>query len=143
MSPQCGSAFVQLTLAIALSLHVLSATFWAGSTFALARIAGDGVGRLFAPQMGAAVVAIATGAYLWITLHEAAFGTMERLLIIGALCAIVAVVVQAAFVGGALGTLSKRDGGNRQVPLRVVIAHRVAALLLVVATAAMAAARYA
>ena len=61
---------MQTTLIVALALHVLSGVFWAGSTFVLARTGGDQADRLFRPQMGAAVVAIASGAVLWFLLHR-------------------------------------------------------------------------
>jgi hypothetical protein len=134
---------MQQALAIALSLHVLAATFWGGSTFALARIAGNGGEHLFAPQMGAAAVAVVTGAYLWLTLHESSFGVMEQFLTAGALCALLAVVIQAVVVGGALGKLRKHGSDDAKARSRIVVGHRVAALLLIVATVAMAAARYA
>ena len=52
---------MQIALVIALSLHVLSSVFWAGSSFTLARTGGLGGEKLFRPQMGAALVAILTG----------------------------------------------------------------------------------
>jgi hypothetical protein len=130
-------------LAIVLSLHVLGATFWAGSTFALARIAGKGSERLFAPQMGAATVAILTGVYLWLTLHESSFGLTEKFLSIGALCALLAAATQAAIAGPALGKLRRFDGDDGKARSSILVAHRLAALLLLVATVSMAAARYA
>jgi hypothetical protein len=133
---------MQQTLAIALSLHVLAATFWGGSTFALARMAGNGGERLFAPQMGAAAIAVVTGAYLWLTLHENSFGVMEQFLIAGAVCALFAVAIQAIVIGSALGALRRRDD-DAKARSRILVTHRVAAVLLVVATVAMAAARYA
>jgi len=134
---------MQQTLAIALSLHVLAATFWGGSTFALARMAGNGGERLFAPQMGAATIAVITGAYLWRTLHESSFGVMEQFLIAGAVCALLAVAIQAIVIGSALGALRRRGDDDAKARSRILVTHRVAAVLLVVATVAMAAARYA
>jgi hypothetical protein len=133
---------VQLTL-IALSLHVLAATFWAGSTFALVRMAGKGSEPLFAPQLGAAAVAVATGAYLWLTLHEGSFGISEQLLTTGALCALVAAAIQAVVVGGAIKKLRRHGSDDAKARSRVVVAQRFAAFLLAVATVAMASARYA
>ncbi len=49
---------MQTALIIALSLHVLSSVFWAGSSFALARTGGLGGEKLLFPQIGAATVAI-------------------------------------------------------------------------------------
>jgi hypothetical protein len=130
-------------LMIALPLHILAAVFWAGSTFALARTAGSGSERLFGPQMGAAAVAVLTGAYLWRLLHEGSFGAMEQFLAAGAACALVAVAVQAVMAGGALRKLRKRGNDEPILRSRVAVAHRIAAVLLAVATVSMAAARYA
>ena len=134
---------MQQALMAVLSLHVLAATFWAGSTLALARTGGGGSERLFGPQMGAAVIAVLTGAYLWRTLHDASFGPMERWLTAGALCALLAAAVQALFAGSALRKLNRLRGDDAVARSRIAIAHRVAAVLLVVATLCMAAARYA
>ena len=134
---------MQQALIIALSLHILAATFWAGSTFALARMAGIGSDRLFASQMGAAAIVVVTGAYLWLTLHEGSFGATEQLLAAGALCALLALAIQAMVAGGALRKLRRLGTDDTKARSRIVVVHRVAALLLVVATVAMAAARYA
>ncbi|MHC2673783.1 hypothetical protein ACVI1J_005946 [Bradyrhizobium diazoefficiens] len=55
---------MQTALVIALSLHVLSSVFWAGSSFALARTGAAGGEQLVGPQLGAAMIAILTGGYL-------------------------------------------------------------------------------
>lgn len=127
-------------LVVAISLHVLAAVFWAGSTAALARTGGSETKRLFRPQMGAAAVAILTGGYLWHTIHQGAVGPMERSLMIGALSAFAALIVQVAVVGGALREARAEAGAV--LPARVLIAHRVAAGLLMIAIVTMAAARY-
>jgi len=61
---------MQVTLIVTLVLHVLSGVFWAGTTFALARTAGNQADLFFRPQMGAAAVAVATGGLLWFLLHD-------------------------------------------------------------------------
>src|SRR5216684_8591853 len=76
---------MQIALIIALSLHILSSVFWAGSSFTLARTGGVGGELLFGPQMGAAVIAVLTGAYLGQSVHEGTFGTPEKILAAGAL----------------------------------------------------------
>lgn len=134
---------MQLTLVLAISLHVLAATFWAGSSFALARMAGNGSEKLFAPQMAAATLAILTGAYLWHTLHEGSFGITERLLGAGAVAAVLALALQAMVVGGALRQLRRSENGNTRPRSHIAIGHRAAAFLLAIAAVAMAAARYA
>jgi hypothetical protein len=134
---------MQLALVIAISLHVLAATFWAGSTFALARMAGNGSEQFFVPQLFAAVFAIGAGAYLWHALHEGSFGTAEQLLAAGAVAAILALAVQAAVIGGTLRQLRRPESDNARARSHVAVAQRAAAFLLAIATVAMAAARYA
>lgn len=133
---------MQLALIVAISLHILAATFWAGSTFALARTGGSGSDRLFRPQLAAAAFTILAGGYLWHTLHEGAFGTSEKLLGAGALSAVAALAIQVVVVGSALRQQSVGSDGSR-ARFRIVIGQRVAALLLAIAAVTMAAARYA
>ena len=97
---------MQITLIVALVLHVLSGVFWAGTTFALARTAGNRADLFFRPQMGAAAVAVVTGALLWFLLHHGHLGTPGELLAIGALCALLAGGVQGAMGAPALRKLS-------------------------------------
>jgi hypothetical protein len=130
-------------LMIALSFHILAATFWAGSTFALVRAAGSSSAALFRPQMGAAAIAVLTGAYLWLTIHEGSFGATEQWLAAGASSAVLAFAMQATVAGSALATLRKRAGDDAAAHSRILAAHRVAAILLAGATAAMGVARYA
>jgi hypothetical protein len=61
---------MQMTLIVALVLHVLSGVFWAGTTFALARTGGNQADLFFRPQMGAAAIAVVTGGVLWFYLHH-------------------------------------------------------------------------
>jgi len=128
---------------LAISLHVLAAVFWAGSTFALAGMAGSGSERLFVPQMFAAALAILVGGYLWHTLHRGAFETMEKILGVGIVCALMALGVQLVVAGVALRSLSRHIGDADAQRSRIAVAHRLAAGLLAVATLSMAAARFA
>lgn len=130
---------MQLALTVALSLHVLATIFWAGTTFAVARMAGRGSAALFWPQMTAFLVALVSGAYLGHVLHEASFGQAEILLATGAASAVLAVGVQAIGVGPAIRHL-RPDGAGPYA--RVAIAHRIAAGLLAFAAIAMAASKY-
>ena len=131
---------MQFALAIAASLHVLSAVFWAGSNFAAARPSIPGE-RLFFPQMGAALVAILSGGYLWSTLHAGSEGPMERALEIGAISAIFALLVQLVLAGPVV--LRLRGAEAPQPPSsRVKLSNRLASLLLALAAICMAAARY-
>jgi hypothetical protein len=134
---------MQATLIIALVLHVLSGVFWAGSTFALARIGGNLADRLFRPQMGAATVAIVTGGVLGYLVHRGTPGIQEYLIGIGALCALVAAAVQGASAravkqlsaAGAADAVAASSG--------VATGQRIAAALLAITVICMAAARYA
>ncbi len=133
---------MQAVLITLVVLHVLSGVFWAGTTFALARMAGNQGAALFRPQMGAATLAILTGALLWFLLHRGPAGLQEHVLGLGALLAIVAVAIQGAtrrrsriaVAGG--GTL---DGGLDQ---GAVTGQRLAAACLAVTVACMAASRF-
>lgn len=133
---------MQYVLMVAISLHVLAAVFWAGSTGALARTGSSEARRLFRPQMGAATVAVLSGGYLWHVMHAGAVGPVERSLMIGALSALVALAVQVIVVGGALRK-APADGSATALPQRVVVGHRIAAGCLMIAVVTMAAARYA
>jgi uncharacterized membrane protein len=133
---------MQTALIIALSLHVLAAVFWAGGTFVMARGAADGR-RLARPMMGAALVTLLSGGYLWHALHGAAFGKPETMLAVGIAGALLALLLQA---GG--GALTRRQMARGALPLeqaqtRMAKIQRFAAPLLAVTIVCMAAARYA
>lgn len=133
---------MQLVLIIALSLHVLAAVFWAGTSFTLARTAGAGGEQLFRPQMGAAVVAVLTGAYLWSRLHAGAFGRFEQVLAVGAACAILAAAIQGLVCGRAVGALRQGRADLALARSRIAVGQRIASGLLAVALICMVAARY-
>jgi hypothetical protein len=111
-------------LMLLLSLHVLSAIFWAGSTFVLARTGGDGIDALRRPQYGAAGVAIVTGIPLAAMLHGAAFGRQEQVLMVAVVAALVALIVQIV---------------DRAKPAR---SQRIAGGLLAITVLGMVIARY-
>src|SRR5215472_3226486 len=96
---------MQMTLIVALVLHVLSGVFWAGTTFALARTGGNQADLFFRPQMAAAAVAVMTGGVLWFYLHHGPLGTPGHLLAIGALCAFLALGMQGMVGAPALRKL--------------------------------------
>jgi len=133
---------MQFILAATLSLHVLAATFWAGTSFTLARLGGAGGEKLFRPQMGAAVLVVLTGGYLWHLVHEGSFGTTEQLLAAGALCAIVAAGVQGAIGGRAIRALRNGAVGETDAREKIATAQRIGAALLAIAAVCMGAARY-
>src|SRR5260370_13175322 len=109
---------MQIALIIALSLHILSSVFWAGTSFTLARTGGAGGERLFRPQMGAAVVAVLTGGYLGHLAHAGAFGTAEQVLAVGALAPLVAAGVQGALGGPPVHSLATRQAHRGGPPAR-------------------------
>ena len=134
---------MQIALIIALSLHVLSSVFWAGTSFTLARTGGVGGEQLFRPQMGAAVIAVLTGAYLGHSVHEGTFGTSEKILAAGALAALVAAGVQGLIAGRAIRNLRSGMADETAARSRIATAQRIAAVLLAVTAVCMGAARYA
>ena len=135
---------MQTTLIVTLMLHVLSGVFWAGTTFALARTAGNQAALFFRPQMGAAAVAVVTGGVLWFLLHHGPPGMQGHILAIGSLCALLAVGVQGVVGAPALRKLSGfSESEDSRLRHRVVTSQRTAAALLMITVTCMAAARYA
>ena len=132
---------MQTALAIAITLHLLPGVFWVGSNFTAARpgFAGE---RLFFPQMGAAIVTIASGHYLWTKLHAGQMGSMEKSLAVGAAAAVLAFLVQAALAGPAVIALRKGKGDAAAASAKVKLSNRIAAGLLMVAVVGMGIARY-
>lgn len=131
---------MQFLLIAGLSLHVLAAVFWGGSTFVLARSGALGAVRLFRPQMVAAAITVGSGGYLGHLVHGAVVGPAEKVLAIGAVAAIAALIIQAAVAGPVLWSTAPGDTPGRSS--RVVMAYRVSAGLLAIATVAMASSRY-
>jgi hypothetical protein len=131
-------ATVQIILILATVLHVLPAVAWAGFTFVMARTATANIESLFAPQMGAGVIAALTGGGLWSLTHAQAFGAAEMVLAVGALAAITALVTQAVSAGPVVRKLHDQP----QLRRRVAIGQRIAAALVGVAIVCMAGARY-
>ena len=133
---------MRIILIVALVLHVLSGVFWAGTTFALARTAGNQAALFFRAQMGAAAIAVVTGGLLWYYLHHASLGTPGHLLAIGALSAFLALGMQGIVGAPALSKLSAL-GESEGLRHRVARSQRIAAVLLAITVTCMAAARYA
>ena len=123
------SAFV-----IVLSVHMLASTFWAGSSLVLARTGGLGLDRLRVPQLGAAFVAIASGAYMGHAMHSEGLTPMLKVLMAGAACALLAAVAQIV-----AAVRARREGAQAFG----VVTQRVAAVLLAVTAVCMVVARYA
>src|ERR1700730_9241943 len=133
---------MRATLIVTLVLHILSGVFWAGTTFALARTGANQTDQFFRPQMGAAVIVVATGGLLWYLVHPGSFGTTEQILAVGVFCAFVAAGVMSG--GSALRKLSIADESEAsRLRHRVAIGQRVAAAFLMITVTCMAVARYA
>ena len=133
---------MQSLLISVLVLHVLAAVFWAGSTFALVRMGGAGGERLFAPQMGAALVAVLTGIVLWGLLHRGPSGFREVLLGIGALSALIAAGVQGALISSARRGLAAAGEVSAGARHRIALAQKIASALLALTLILMTAVRY-
>jgi hypothetical protein len=116
---------MMIAVILTIAVHVLSGVFWAGTTFALARGQGLGAQSLRKPQLGAAAVAVVSGALLGRLTHHGAFGNAERVLALGAAAALLAAAVQCFNVRGP------------------ATAQRIAAVLLAVSVLCMVLARYA
>jgi hypothetical protein len=135
---------MRATLIVTLVLHFLSGVFWAGTTFALARTGANQTDQFFRPQMGAAVIVVATGGLLWYLVHPGSFGTTEQILAVGVFCAFVAAGVQGISGGSALRKLSiAGESEASRLRDRVATGQRVAAAFLMLTVTCMAVARYA
>jgi hypothetical protein len=134
---------VQWVLAVVLSIHLLAAVFWTGSTFVMARTNGRGANLLLRPQLVAAIVTILSGAYLWHQLHEGSLERPEKILMGAAVSALVALIIQGWVVGHSLGALRRQAVDEAVARFRISVAYRVAAVLLAATVVGMAAARYA
>ena len=129
-------------LIIAISLHLLASIFWAGTTFTLARTGGIGGAALFRPQMGAAVLTVLAGSYLWSQLHASGEGMPEHILGLGALCAIAAAGVQGAMGGRVARAVRNGSMSAEEAQPRFAKAHRIATLLLAITIVCMGAQRF-
>jgi hypothetical protein len=126
---------MHVTAIVLVILHVLSGVFWAGTTFALTRLSGDQETVLFRPQMGAALIAILTGASLWFLFHRGSEGMQEHVLGVGIIFALIAAAIQ----GMTHARRRRLAGTSHNGP---ALGQRLAAACLAVTVACMAAARY-
>lgn len=133
---------MQITLIVTQVLHVLSGVFWAGTTFALARMSSDQTTQMFRPQMGAAVVAVATGGLLWFLLHRGPPGPQEHVLALGAIFALVAASIQGITAGALRNRAASAEADLTRLRRRAAAGQRIAAGLLGITVACMAASRY-
>src|SRR5262245_55267051 len=116
-----------------LALHAMSAVFWAGTTFTIARSQGQGASQLRLPQRGAATGAIITGALLFGIAHHHPPGRYEIVLAIGAFAALAAAVVQY---------VTSRAAPQADADARMLRGQRVSAVLLALALLCMVLGRY-
>lgn len=116
---------MMILVIVLLAIHVLAGIFWAGSTFAQALGGMEYSARLFGAQMLAAVVAALAGAGLWGILHRGPIAGMEKALLVGVACALIAAGVQGAL--------------RRSKPQ---LAGQIAAVLLAITLLTMTLARY-
>ncbi len=133
---------MNIIVILVLSIHVVTAVFWGGVTFVLARTGAANGERLFRPQLGSATLAVIAGVVLWGLLHRGGFGPMERVLAGGALAAVIAAGVQGAMGGPAVRRL-RADPSDSAARGRLALAQRIAAGLLVITLICMVTARYA
>jgi hypothetical protein len=131
---------MQTILMFTVALHVLSGIFWAGSTFALARLGGAGAQQLARPQMGAAAVAALTVGVLWTLVHAHSFQPQEQILALGACCAVIAAGIQGA--AAARTRLAHANAADAPAQGSVTLPQRIASALLAVTVICMASARY-
>jgi hypothetical protein len=133
---------MQILLIVTQVLHVLSGVFWAGTTFALTRMNSDQSAQMFRPQMGAAVVAVATGAVLWFLFHRGPPGPQEHVLALGAIFALLAAGIQGITAGARRNRSDSAEAELTRLRRRAATGQRIAAGLLGVTVACMAASRY-
>jgi hypothetical protein len=134
---------MQAVIVLTLVLHVLSGVFWAGSTFTLARMGGPGAEKLLRPQLGCAVMVVATGALLWQLVHPGAPGKTEYILGAGALAAIAAAAVQGLGARAVRLRAGAEHAGASEPDSGAAVTQRIAAGLLAITVICMAASRYA
>jgi hypothetical protein len=108
-----------------LSLHVLVAIFWAGSTFSLARLAGLGGEKFVFPQLGRRDLGhTERRLFVW---HDACRSLAEQVLVAGVICAVVPLIIQGVI---GIPTLRRFQSGRldvEDVRARVGKAQRAAA----------------
>jgi len=130
---------MQMLIAAAVVVHAVAAVFWMSSSGMLARSGGLAAEKLFPRQMGAALVAVLTGGFLWSQLHTGGFGAYEMVLAGGAMLALLAAIVQGVGVGTSLRKLKTDEPAARKA---MAGANRAAAGLLGLCFICMIVARF-
>jgi len=131
---------MQMLIAAAVVVHAVAAVFWMSSSGMVARGGGLAAEKLFPRQMGAVLVAVLTGGFLWSQLHTGGFGAYEMVLAGGALLAILAAVIQGVGVGTSLGKL--KTGNEAAARKTMAGANGAAAGLLGLCFVCMIVARF-
>ena len=120
---------------ILVAIHAMSGVFWAGSTGAMANLKGALAEKIIPFQMGSAGAAILAGILLFAFYRGFSGSTSDWILITGIIAAIIALIVQVAFIAPAQGS------GEVARP-RMALANRIAAGLLPLTVATMVIAKY-
>ena len=132
---------MQMLIAAAVVVHALAAVFWMSSSGMIGRNGGQGAEALFPRQMGAALIAVLTGGFLWSQLHTGGFGIYEMVLAGGAICAVAAAGVQGVVVGTSRRKL-KAGGDVAALRKTMAGANRIAVALLGICFICMIVARF-
>lgn len=133
---------MQYVYIVVIGLHVMAGVFWAGTTIAVARDPEIKAEHFIRPQLGASAVVFLTGLLLWYFFHQGAFGSMEVVLALGILTALIATGVQGAIVASASRQLAGADAATQsQLRAKMTRGERVAGGLLVITVFCMATAR--
>ena len=116
--------------------HVLAGALWTLLSLAVA-VTRRAPRALLGSLLVAALVALLTGITVWHALHAGPFGPVEHLLVVGTLCAFLALGLQLGIaVPALLGATEARLAGGS------LMLYRASAVLLVLAAAAMAGSHY-
>ncbi|RUX53493.1 hypothetical protein EN994_13730 [Mesorhizobium sp. M7A.F.Ca.CA.002.09.1.1] len=133
---------MQYVYIVVIGLHVMAGVCWAGTTIEVGRDPDIRAERFFRPQMGAAGLVFLTGILLWYFFHEGVFGSMEKVLALGIVTALIAAGVQGALVGSTSRQLAGADAATeRQLRAKMTRGERIAGGLLVLTVLCMATAR--
>ena len=133
---------MQYVYIVVIGLHVMAGVFWAGTTIAVARDPEIKAERIIRPQLGASGMVFLTGILLWYFFHQGVFSSMEIVLGIGILTALIAAGVQGALVASASRQLAGADQATQtQLRARMTRGERIAGGFLVLTVLCMATAR--
>ena len=132
---------LQMLIAVTVIIHAVAAIFWMGSSGMIGRNGGLGAETLFPRQMGAALIVLLTGGFLWSQLHMGGIGVYEWVLGGGAILAIIAAGIQVAVVGTSLRKLKAIDDAAA-ARKAVAGANRIAVVLLGLCFVCMIVARF-